>query len=361
MPPKVSVVMSVYQGEQYLEEALRGVLNQTWRDYEFIIVDDGSTDDTALILNNHAERDRRIKLLKNEHNLGLTKSLNRALSIVQGEYVARQDADDVSMRRRLESQVKLMESRPQVGLVGTACRVIDAEGRALGDYVWPTSDTAIRWHMLFHNAFCHSSVMWRRSAFGEHEPRYDEGYRYSQDYALWTVLLRSAKAENLEVPLVAYRSHDRNIEATSRAAQQDSADNIAAQAIDELLGDELINRENLRTLRQWYNRWPDRLVASDRHVCALYLRILSAFVRVHSSRSGDMAEICRSVVERVLSSLTGSSPIELWRAGLAGTLLQLDGPFVMKFMGRGYWKRMKSLLRPVVRPAINERDTRRRL
>jgi len=360
MPPKVSVVMSVHQGERYLEEALGSVLGQTWRDYEFVIVDDGSTDGTDMILRRHAARDRRIALLKNERNVGLTKSLNRALSVAQGEYVARQDADDVSMPRRLESQVRFLETRPAVGLVGTACRVIDAEGRTVGDYTWPGSDAAIRWHMLFHNAFCHSSIMWRQAAFGEDAPRYDERYRYSQDYALWSGLLTRTSGANLDELLVSYRVHDRSIESTSRVAQQDMADQIALQAIGRLLSDEEIGREDVRTLRRWHNRWPDRLVDTDAPLCALHLRILAAFLRATRSRFDDVVSIRRDVLERVLVSLAGFSPRELWRAGLAGALLRLDAPFVIKFMGRACRRRIEGMVRSMVRHSAGEQDTRRR-
>jgi len=360
MAPKISVVMSVYQGERYLEEALDSVLDQTWRDYEYVIVDDGSTDATGMILTRHAARDRRIVLLKNERNLGLTKSLNRALSVACGEYVARQDADDVSMPRRLESQIRFMESRPDVGLLGTACRVIDAEGRAVGECVWPANDTAIRWQMLFHNAFCHSSVMWRRAAFAECEPRYDERYHYSQDYALWSQLLTRVSGANLDEPLVSYRAHDRSIESTSREAQQDMADQIALQTIGQLLNEKGVGREDVRTLRQWYNRWPDRLGGAGPSLCVLYLRILAAFIRTNASRFDDVAGIRHSVLERVLPSLARSSTRELWRVGLAGALLRLDAPFVVKFMGGEYGARMKRGLRSLVGDSMGEQDGRRR-
>jgi glycosyltransferase involved in cell wall biosynthesis len=125
--PKVSVVMSVYNGEKYLCEAIDSILNQTFENFEFLIVNDGSTDRTLEILQSY--RDPRIKVINNERNIGLTASLNKGLKIAKGEYVARMDADDVSFPHRLEQQKAFLDRNPRVAMVGSWAEVIDESGK----------------------------------------------------------------------------------------------------------------------------------------------------------------------------------------------------------------------------------------
>jgi len=115
--PKISVIMSVYNGEKYLREAIESILNQTFRDFEFIIINDGSTDKTSEILSSY--NDPRIVIINNKRNIGLTKSLNKGLKMVKGEYIARQDADDVSLPERLERMVNFLDMNRDVGLLGS--------------------------------------------------------------------------------------------------------------------------------------------------------------------------------------------------------------------------------------------------
>ena len=129
MSPKVSVVMAVYQGERYLEQAIDSVLSQTLTDFEFIIVDDCSTDSTPEILRRYAERDSRIRLLRNAERVRQGESANRGIAVATGEFIARQDADDASFSTRLEKQVAFMEKHPKVTLCGTHAYIIDADSK----------------------------------------------------------------------------------------------------------------------------------------------------------------------------------------------------------------------------------------
>jgi len=115
--PKVTVLMPVYNGEKYLNEAIDSILGQTFKDFKFLIINDGSTDGTADILKSY--KDSRIKVTNNEKNIGLTKSLNKGLKMAKSEYIARMDADDISLPTRLQKQVEFMDSHPKVGVCGT--------------------------------------------------------------------------------------------------------------------------------------------------------------------------------------------------------------------------------------------------
>ncbi|HKQ33129.1 MAG TPA: glycosyltransferase family A protein, partial [Thermodesulfobacteriota bacterium] len=117
MTPKVTVLMTVYNGEKFLNEAIDGILNQTFRDFEFLIINDGSTDGSREIIKSY--KDPRINLVDNESNIGLTASLNRGLSLAGGEYIARQDADDISLPERLEKQISILERNPDIALLGS--------------------------------------------------------------------------------------------------------------------------------------------------------------------------------------------------------------------------------------------------
>ena len=131
MQPKISVVMSVYNGTPYLRECIESILNQTCKDFEFIIIDDGSSDNTWKILTEYANQNQQIKLFKNEENIGLTKSLNKGLKLAGGEYIARQDADDVSLPDRFELQTRFLDAHLEVGALGSSAEVIDEQGMSL--------------------------------------------------------------------------------------------------------------------------------------------------------------------------------------------------------------------------------------
>jgi glycosyltransferase involved in cell wall biosynthesis len=134
---RVSVVMSVFNGERFLREAVDSILGQTYRDLELIVIDDGSADGSGEILAQRRQADARLRVFP-QANMGLTRSLNRGVELSTGEYVARMDADDLSEPRRFERQVAFMDAHPDVGLLGTAYREIDGEGRVLGTKVFPT-------------------------------------------------------------------------------------------------------------------------------------------------------------------------------------------------------------------------------
>ena len=130
--------MSVYNGEKYLREAIESILNQTFTDFEFLIVNDGSTDSSLEIILSYP--DERIRVIRNDRNIGLTKSLNKALQQAKGEYIARQDADDISLQNRFEEQLIYLEKHPEVALLGTSAYKIDERGEILAKVIVPTEE-----------------------------------------------------------------------------------------------------------------------------------------------------------------------------------------------------------------------------
>ena len=226
--PKVSVLMSVYNGGRYLHTAVEGILNQKFSDFEFIIVDDASEDKTWQILSSYAEQDFRIRLIRNKDNLGLTRSLNKGLAVARGEYIARNDADDVSLPDRLAVQVCFLDNHPEVVLLGSAVRGMDESGELMGDIVrHPCTDEGVRWKMLLHNAFWHSTVMLRKETLFKHSLYYNPNLNYAQDYDLWSHMLTRGRVANLPSGLVKLRSHRQRITITKWDAQQAAADDVA--------------------------------------------------------------------------------------------------------------------------------------
>jgi glycosyltransferase involved in cell wall biosynthesis len=201
--PRVTVLMSVYNGEQYLAEAVNSLLDQTFTDFEFVVIDDGSTDGTRDMLRCYT--DPRIRVFE-QSNIGLTRSLNRGISLARGQYIARMDHDDLSMPDRLARQVSFLDAYPEVGIVGTACRIRDEIKGLEWEPPVHTSDEELRRNLVRGNPFIHTSVMMRKALL-DMAGGYDESYSFAQDYALWIQLAPHTKMANLPEVLVVHREH----------------------------------------------------------------------------------------------------------------------------------------------------------
>jgi glycosyltransferase involved in cell wall biosynthesis len=206
-PPAVSVLMSVHDGAPSVGEAVASVLGQTAGDLELIVVDDGSADATPDLL--AAVRDGRLRVVRQERT-GLTRALNRALGLARAPLVARLDADDVALPERLAYQRAFLERAPDVGLLGTAARELDAAGRFLRVVLPPVDDTALRRALIRANPFVHSSVMARRALL-ERAGGYDETLPVAQDYDLWMRLARLTRLANLPDVLVVRTLGERRV------------------------------------------------------------------------------------------------------------------------------------------------------
>jgi glycosyltransferase involved in cell wall biosynthesis len=229
--PKVSVVMSVYNGERHLKEAVDSILCQTFKEFEFIIIDDGSTDGTPKILEEYLGKDQRIEVLHQE-NAGLTRSLNRGIALVQGGYIARMDADDVAFPERLEKQVDFMHKNPEVGLLGTTYYEIDGNSNRIGKKVFPTSDDELQKTLIKYNPFSHASVIIRKETLDK-VGLYDENIKRAQDYDLWFKIGRVSKIANLKEPLMMRRYSNKNISIANENEQLKWAIRIRKKAIRE--------------------------------------------------------------------------------------------------------------------------------
>jgi len=203
--PLVSVVMPAYNAEKYISEAIESILNQTFKDFEFIIIDDGSTDRTWEIIQEYAKKDERIVPLRNDKNLKICMTLNKGIEASRGKYIARMDSDDWSYPNRLEKQVNFLEKNTDIVVCGGCLEVSDENLNLLYIRRYPTVDKIIRRKMFMYNAFAHPSVMFRGSSLREEEYYYDPDFYDAEDYDLYFRLGKNGSFANLEDILLKYR------------------------------------------------------------------------------------------------------------------------------------------------------------
>lgn len=233
--PLVSVLLAVSDGERFLRPALASILRQTVSDVELLVVDDGSTDATPEIL--AGMDDARLRVLRNDTQLGLAASLNRGLDEARGRFVARLDADDVAMPARLERQLAAIRSTPGTTILGTAVCALDGDGSPGVVHFMPATPIAVRWHLLFGSPFFHPSVVMEREELERQALRYDPAFDESEDYDLWSRALATGEGANLSVPLVLYRVHSAQASQRRRELQRAFQLEIARREIARVAPD----------------------------------------------------------------------------------------------------------------------------
>jgi glycosyltransferase involved in cell wall biosynthesis len=200
----------------YIREAVASILNQTYTDFEFLIIDDASTDDTVAIIK--SIEDPRIKLIEKPKNTGYTTSLNYGLSIAQGKYIARMDADDISLPQRFEKQVTFLEKHPEVVVCGTGYSIIGTNTKKQ----FPEGHEDLKIELLKGTCFGHPTVMMRKQVLEAHALQYETTKEPAEDYDLWVKLLAYGKLHNLQDILLKYRVHDNQVSQERRTIQLQS-------------------------------------------------------------------------------------------------------------------------------------------
>jgi hypothetical protein len=204
--PVVSVVMPTYNGERFLRPAIESILNQTFTNFELIIIDDGSTDNTTHILSEF--KDTRLTVLTNQQNLGIAAATNRGLAAARGEYIALQDSDDISLAYRFQVEVEFLNTNPEIALVGSSAILIDENDEAYDNYVEVGDDLEIKWESLFRCPISHTSVMVRRQLFEAVGGYSTEPLlRVTSDYDILARIAQSHPVANIREPLVKWRRH----------------------------------------------------------------------------------------------------------------------------------------------------------
>lgn len=250
--PKVSVVMCVYNGEAHVREAIDSVLAQTLTDFELVVVNDGSTDSTPDILADYAARDPRIVIVHNETNLGVERSANRGLEATTGEYMARQDADDVSLPQRLAMQVQFLDAHPEVGAIASAVQLIKQQGEPMGMLSLPPDHESLKALLLINN-FMHHSTLMARTAVMRSLNGYRTDLRYVEDYDLWWRLSQTSRLACLPDVLLKRRMDDGpRVSILNRDRQLHHSYQVALSAMQQIWTDSDHLLDEVAYQRWWW-------------------------------------------------------------------------------------------------------------
>lgn len=231
--PLVSVVMPVYNAEKYVSDAIESILQQTFTDFELIVINDGSTDNSAKILKNYADQDNRIRFINHRKNKGLIGVLNEGLDICCGKYIARMDSDDISMPQRFEAQVAYMDAHPECGVLSVGFQMFGDSDKIV---IHPAHVGIVD---FMHGCLvAHPGVMMRKSVLDMYGFRYDKNYKYAEDYDLWSRMACVTQIHNLPDVLLQYRWHKSNVSVLHSAEQTRCTEAIRENIANVLFGSE---------------------------------------------------------------------------------------------------------------------------
>lgn len=252
--PRVSVLMSAYNSEKYIAAAIESILTQTFTDFEFVIINDGSTDRTPEIVAEYAARDKRIKFIDNKKNAGLIAALNQGLEFCHGEYIARMDSDDISLPTRFAKQVKYMNQHPECGVCGAWIKKF-GRGVKSDEFFKYQSRMKLLDFLIYGCQVAQPCTMIRKSILDKYNIKYNPDYKYSEDYAFWVQVCKHAEIHNLQEVLLNYRWHDGNVSVTHKKTQLECAERIRKSILSELLSNDADIEKLLRMTREVHERF----------------------------------------------------------------------------------------------------------
>ncbi|WP_431427650.1 glycosyltransferase family 2 protein [Bacteroides hominis] len=273
---KISVILPVYNAQKTIVESINSILQQTYSDFELIVIDDGSTDDSKRIIKNY--NDKRIIFIENTRNRGLIYTLNRGLMLARGKYIARMDADDISLPTRLEKQLKVMEANPNIIVCGTQIKKIGIRKKRLSiipNEIYKRDSISNKNRLAFDPCFAHPSTMIRKEILINNNILYNENYIYAEDYKLWIDLLMYGDFYNIQEKLLLYRISDTQITNGGNMKQDASAklcrrEFIARYVNKEIAEDMLTGNITVSTIRKIVKTKPRNLYLL--RLCFLSLR-----------------------------------------------------------------------------------------
>jgi len=281
--PLVSIVLPVYNGEKYLTASLDSVIAQTYQNWELVIINDGSTDDTENLILNY--QDKRIKYLPNDSNRGIIFSLNRGLQESGGVYIARLDADDIALPYRIAKQVEFLSENLDYAMCGSYFQTIDSNGRLLKNVAFPANNRDAQSYLLLHNCFCHSAIMMRSNI--AKELKYDEKFQVCEDYDLWYRISRTGKILNLPVFATMYRVHDNNMSTRKSEIMFAHVNKINKRILDDLgIGysdSELAAHSNALCYNASFFRLPDNMNILENWMVKLY-----SYLKINGNYNADL-------------------------------------------------------------------------
>ena len=242
--PRVSVILPVYNGTEFLAESLKSVLEQTFHNFEVLVIDDASADDSASIAEGFL--DPRVRVIRHDQNMRLPETLNHGLELARGEFIARMDADDICTPNRFERQVRLLDLHPEIGICGGWVRLFGGVANVTREY--PVSPDAVEAFRYFNCPFAHPTVMLRRALLVAHALRYDPNAVAVEDFELWARLLKFTRGANLPEVLLEYRLHEASVTSRDWTVMDENSARVLRAALGDILPD--ITQEQARFHRQ---------------------------------------------------------------------------------------------------------------
>jgi glycosyltransferase involved in cell wall biosynthesis len=290
--PLISVILPVFNSQEFVKESIESVLSQTFANFELIIIDDGSTDQSWNIVKSF--KDPRIVLLKNERNSGVSLSTNIGIQVAKGEFIARMDADDISLPDRFEKQLNFLNTHPDVGVLSGAILPISPQGDKVGRITIPLEEPyLIDFWLIFETVIKQPAVMIRKEVLTKVKG-YDPAYKAAVDYELWTRLAKVTRCANLSDLLIYYRIHDKSITFTMNALQKQNHVKVCVREIENLTGTKvsfelisLLFTSNMLTIKQ------------ARKLINLYKYCMSAYLKKGKFTSQQITKLKYSLSWRI--------------------------------------------------------------
>lgn len=301
--PLVSILLPCFNAEAYLRNCLQSVLQQSWKNFELIIVDDASSDKSASIVKEY--NDPRIVFVQNEKNEGIVHSLNKGLALSKGEYIARIDADDMMHETRIQKQVLYLEKNPDTVMAGSWHYIMDQSGKISGIKEYPTNDKEIKLLMYFFNPFSHPSVMIRADvlkSFG-----YTDEYKYCEDYELWLKIAAQYTIANIPECLTYYRVHKENIDHRYLKAQKQTMLELLSATLDE--SGIAHSVEELAIHAAICSNSPKQFFSSERRIEGLIVWV-NGILKYFQKRNNFPASLSKKVSDYIIYDHCGIIPAE---------------------------------------------------
>lgn len=299
--PIISVVMPAYNAEHYIAEAIDSILNQTYSDFELIIVNDGSQDKTEEIVLSYS--DDRIKYLKNETNLGICKTLNKGINVAKGRYIARMDSDDISLPSRLGTQFIFMERHPNIVVAGSDIIIFgDGISPHLGAMLHNPQECKAG--LLFNSCFAHPSVIIRKEVLEKEHLIYKDEYKGLEDFELWWQLAKYGDLTNIHKPLLKYRRHSQ--QETHHVS--DRVEKIFKDFINVRFSDLNINLSNQEVIliqkysRRHHNQFSEQELLD-------YISLCIKIYKQYPSSSSKELDAVKQTLAKSISYIAQNSPL----------------------------------------------------
>lgn len=308
--PLVTVLMPVYNAEAYLHLAVKSILDQSLKDFLFLIINDGSSDRSGEIIQSFAKKDDRIIYI-NRENKGLSFSLNEGVGLSTTPYIARMDADDISLSRRLEQQLAFMEQNPKVDVLGTQAVTIDENGHEIDKGFLPLTDGQIKWSMFFKTSLAHPSVMIRKSVFDrvglfKVDTRKE---KIPEDYELWTRGIDELKFANLEQYLLHYRQVSTSLSHDGNAYFKEATLKISQAYMQKVTGKKLSTDQVARLIREV----PGESTSDIEERLSYLIKLYRGFTQQYSMKAQDANWVKNNFIQRLSITLGALRRVSLNR------------------------------------------------